>query len=87
MWNRYLLIFLMPLACIERNPDYVLLSFPEDSCVDALAAYELCDWNAACRRGLRHDYPESWEPAKVTFEQCYIDSPRCTALEEGCEEL
>ena len=89
MWNSYLLIFLMPMACIQLNPNYAPEPFllPDDTCVNALAEYERCDWSRICRKALRRNYPESWSPAKVTYEQCYLGSPRCGALEEGCEAL
>lgn len=89
MWNSYLLIILMPLACVDLNPEYVQKPFllPDDTCVNALVEYERCDWSRICRKTLRRNYPDSWEPAKVTYEQCYFDSSRCEALEEGCENL
>ena len=89
MWNSYLLILFMPLACIELNPEYTQRPFPlpDDTCVNALAEYERCDWSRICRKTLRRNYPESWAPAKVTYEQCYLNSSRCEALEEGCENL
>ena len=87
MMEKLGLIVFMSSACVGPNPDYILLSFPEDSCVNALAVYEICEWDWSCRRILREDYPGSWEPAKVTYEQCYVESPRCEALEKGCEVL
>lgn len=90
MMRKLGLIPLMLMACIEVNPDYTEKSvyFPPDTCMNALAAYEVCDWDTFCTSIIRdHHYPKSWEPAKITYELCYLDSPRCGALEEGCDQL
>ena len=89
--RRWYLVFLLytPMGCVDENSTYFegIESITVDSCINALSEYENCNWGVECQQVIQEDYPESWEPAKVTFELCYLDSPRCEALEEGCEAL